>query len=85
MPSMVATRSITSLRWRSVKILQDIGGLVKVQMHQNGRHDLRMLIAQQLRHRRRVHPLQALDARDIAALQNAVNQQAPPCRPPARA
>ncbi len=55
--------------------LQDRGGLVGAQVNQDRRHDLRVLVAQQLGHRDGVHPLQALDARDVAALDDAVDQQ----------
>jgi len=44
------------------QMLEHIGGLVVLQVHQDRRHDLRVLVAQQLGHRQRVHPLQALDA-----------------------
>ena len=44
-------------------------------MHQNRRDNLRVLIAQQLGHRDGVHPFQAFNARDIAALQDAIKQQ----------
>ncbi|OIQ70224.1 hypothetical protein GALL_481650 [mine drainage metagenome] len=57
------------------KKFQNIGGLVEIEMYQNCRGNLRMLIAQQLSHAGRFHPLQALNAGDIAALQNAVDQQ----------
>ena len=57
------------------EILEHTSGLVEVQVHQNRRQNLRVLVAQQLGHRQRVHPFQAFDARDITALQNAVNQQ----------
>lgn len=40
-------------------------GLLILQMHQNRRHDLRMLAAQQLGYRQRIHPLQAFNARDV--------------------
>ncbi|KAF1070496.1 MAG: hypothetical protein GAK39_01977 [Variovorax sp.] len=49
--------------------------LLVLQVHQDGGHDLRMLAAQQFGHRQRVHPFQAFDAGDIAALQDAVDQQ----------
>ena len=44
-------------------------------MYKNGGNDLWVLIAQQLCHRQRIHPLQAFNARNISALQDTVNQQ----------
>ena len=38
------------------------------------RDDLRVFVAQQFGHRPRVHPLQAFNAGDIAALQDPVDQ-----------
>jgi hypothetical protein len=55
--------------------LEHVGGLVELQVHQDGGDDLRVLVAQQFGHRARVHPLQALDAGDVVALQDAVDQQ----------
>jgi hypothetical protein len=66
MPSSVAMRTITSLRWRSLKQLEHVGHLVELQVHQDRGDDLRVLVAQQLGHRARVHPLQALDAADTS-------------------
>ena len=68
-------RTSTSLRWRSPKQLQHLGRLVEVQVHQDRGDDLRVLVAHQLGHRARLHPLQAFDAADVAALQDAVEQQ----------
>ena len=62
--------------------LQHRPSLVEVEVHQDRGDDLRVLVAQQLGHRAGVHPLQALDARDVAALQDAVDQQVAPCRRP---
>ena len=50
--------------------------MVTLQVHQNGGDDLRVLMADQLGHRGRIHPAQALDARDVAALHDAVDQHA---------
>jgi hypothetical protein len=57
------------------QVPEHIGSLVVIQVHHDGSHDLRVFVAQQLGHRQRVHPLQAFDARDIAALKNPVQQQ----------
>src|SRR6201996_1741639 len=56
--------------------LQHARGLVEVEVHQDRRDDLRVFVAQQLGHRAGVHPLERLDAGDVAALQDAVDQQA---------
>ena len=55
--------------------LQHLGRMVALQVHQDGGDDLRVLVAHQLGHGRRIHPLQAFDAADIVALQDAVEQQ----------
>jgi hypothetical protein len=57
------------------QLLEHIGRLVIVQVHQNGGDDLGVFVAQQFGHGQRVHPFQALNARDVAALQDPVNQQ----------
>ena len=53
MPSSVAMRSSTSLRWRSVKQLQHRRRLVAVEVDEDRGDDLRMLVAHQLGDRRR--------------------------------
>jgi hypothetical protein len=55
--------------------LQHRRGLVEVEVDQDRRDDLRVLVAQQLGDRSGVHPLEALDAGDVGALQDAVEQQ----------
>ncbi|MCU0814512.1 MAG: hypothetical protein MUC32_09450, partial [Burkholderiaceae bacterium] len=55
--------------------LQHVARVVELEVHEDRGDDLRVLVAQQLGHRTGVHPLQALDARDVAALQDAVEQQ----------
>ena len=54
---------------------EDFRRLVALEMDHDGRDDLRVLVADQLRHRARTHPLQAFDAAGVAALQNAVDQR----------
>src|SRR5690606_10320505 len=54
------------------QVLQYLGRMVALEMHDDGRHDLGMLVAYELRNGGCVHPLEAFDARDIAALQDAV-------------
>ena len=75
MPSSVAMRDHHLVALALGEGLEHRAGLVEIQVHQDGRDDLRMLVAQQLGHRAGVHPLQALDAGDVGALQDAVDQQ----------
>jgi len=51
MPSMVATAQHDLVALALSEVLQHISGLVVVQVHQDRRHDLRVFVAQQLRHR----------------------------------
>ena len=48
--------------------------MVAIQMHHDGGDNLRVFIADHLRHRGGIHPLQAFDARALVALQDAVDQ-----------
>ncbi len=48
--------------------------MVLVEVDQDHRDDLRMFIAQQLGNRCAVHPFQAFDTGNVAALQDAVEQ-----------
>ncbi len=79
-PSSVAMRSTTSLRRRSVKWSEDLAGLVALQVHQDGGDDLRVLVADQLGHRWRVHPLQAFDAGGVACRPGCGSAATTPCR-----
>ncbi|MNI70746.1 hypothetical protein D3C73_1265760 [compost metagenome] len=55
---------------------ESVGGLVGFQVRHHDGDDLRMLVAHQVGHRTRVHPLQCIQAGGVAAQQDAVDQVA---------
>jgi hypothetical protein len=56
------------------EVLEDFAGLVELEVHQDGGDDLRMLVADQVGHGGRIHPLQALDAGRVVAGHDAADQ-----------
>jgi hypothetical protein len=58
------------------EVPQRLGGLVGLEMRHHDGHDLRMLVADQVGDRARVHPLQHLHARAVAPEQDAVDDAA---------
>ena len=55
---------------------QHLTRLVRIEVYQNGGDDLRMLAFDQLGHRGRVHPFEALDTGVVVVRQDAVDQRA---------
>ena len=56
------------------ELLEDLAGVVELQVHQDGGDDLRVLVLDQVGDGGGVHPLQAFDAGRVAALQDARDQ-----------
>jgi hypothetical protein len=56
------------------KHFKNIGRLIRFQVNQNGRDDLRMLIADHFGYRARIHPFQAFDPAGIAVVHDAIQQ-----------
>ncbi len=57
-----------------VEVVQHFAGLVGVEVSHDDRLDLRVLVADHVRHRPRLHPLEAVQAAGIATQQDAVDQ-----------
>ena len=55
-------------------MIEDVAGVVVLEVHEDGGDDLRVFVANEVGDRRRVHPFEAFDAVGVAALQNARNQ-----------
>jgi hypothetical protein len=56
------------------EVLEDVPGVVELEMHQDGGDDLGMLVANQFGDAGGVHPFQAFDARRIGARHDAADQ-----------
>ena len=55
-------------------MVENITGVIVFEVHQNGGNDLRVLVANEIGNRWRIHPFQAFNAIGVAALQNTRDQ-----------